>query len=73
MARRYNIKLPKILQQFLIVSTTGKKIKTQQMTIKWNIKLDTENLTGGLVVRHQLPTRCFNWFEFSKPDIIKLK
>jgi hypothetical protein len=25
------------------------------MTMKWNIKIDKENLTGGLTARHLLP------------------
>jgi hypothetical protein len=31
--------------------------------MKWNIKLDAENWTGGLNTRHSLLTRmCFNFF-----------
>ena len=31
--------------------------------MKWNIKLEIKNLTGGQTTRHSLPTRmCFNLF-----------
>lgn len=56
----------------------GKKTTTQQMTMNWNIKLDTENLTGGLAARpayrtgkHALLTgMCFN-FLFHRTKILK--
>ncbi|MEI6435442.1 MAG: hypothetical protein WCP32_11400 [Bacteroidota bacterium] len=34
------------------LTTSGKKTTTQQMTMKWNIKIDPENLTNGLIPRH---------------------